>query len=92
MAIPPYWLTVICNVPLPPPDVAVAVIVTVPVVPPSVAEGAVVFVPLTVMIEELFELQLALTLELRLTIDPVPPFVVKLILFPEQLAHVIVTD
>ena len=81
----------IWRVPLPPPDVAVAVMVAVPVVPPSVAEGVVVFVPLVVMTEELFELQLALTLELRLTLDPVPPFVVKLILFPEQLAHVIVT-
>jgi hypothetical protein len=84
-------VTVICKVPLPPTFVAVAVMVAVPTVPPSVAKGAVVFVPLIVMTEELFELQLALTLELRVTVDPVPPFVVKLILFPEQLAHVIVT-
>jgi hypothetical protein len=82
---------VICKVPLPPPVVAVAVMVAVPTVPPSVAEGAVVFVPLAVMTAELLELQLAATLELRLTVEPAPPFVVKLMLFPEQLAQLIVT-
>lgn len=79
----------ICSVPLPP-EVPVAVMVTVPVLPPRVAVGEVALVPLTLIIAELLELQLAATLELRLTAVPDPPLEVMLIEFPEQLPQVMV--
>jgi len=84
-----YGLTVICKVPLPP-EVPEAVIVAVPVVPPKVAVGAVVFDPVTVIMAELLELQFAATLEVKVILDPVPPFVAKLMEFPEQLLQVMV--
>jgi hypothetical protein len=86
-----YWVTLTCKVPLPPPEIAVAVIVTVPVLPPNVAVGDVVLVPVMLMMVESLELQFAGTFDVNPTLVPVPPLVVMLMEFPEQLPHVMVT-
>jgi len=49
-----------------------------------------VFDPVTVIMAELLELQFAATLEVKVILDPVPPFVAKLMEFPEQLLQVMV--
>ena len=65
--------------------------VAVPVFPPNVAVGAVVLEPLMLITDESLELQFAAALELRVTDEPVPPLVDKLMVFPEpQLLQVIV--
>jgi hypothetical protein len=75
-----YCVTLTCSDPVPLPEAAFAVIVTVPVVPPRVPVPVVLLLVLMLMMLESSELQLAATLDVKLTVVPA---VAMLMVFPE---------